>query len=203
MLLRSPKACLLLLGWTALSAAGAQEPAISNLVTSGKIAVAGQMTPYKIRHLPPDSFPELPEAVNRQLQERGCLVPQTYEARRPENVIQGSFERAGSSDWAVLCSAHGTVSLLVFFGSSKGTPLVLGSTDETKRLQRCNSTGELGFNWGIDPASAQSIHEAQIGMTPRPPRLDHDAIGDSVIDRKTVYRYYNRGTWSVVDMPAQ
>ena len=63
------------------------------------------------------------------------MIPQTYEAHRPENVIHASLQRAGSSDWAVLCAAKGTVSLLVFFGSEPAAPMELASAQETERLR--------------------------------------------------------------------
>src|SRR5579863_5598457 len=58
----------------------AQAPAPLN--ESGQILVAGRSTPYLIRHLPVSSFPDLPEGIQAQLNRRGCLIPQTYEARR-------------------------------------------------------------------------------------------------------------------------
>jgi hypothetical protein len=170
----------------------------SDLNASGQVPVAGRPTPYLIRHLPINAFPQLPAAVADALVRRGCLVPQTYEARQPENVINASFERHGSSDWAVLCSAGGRVSLLVFF-SSGGDPTVLASAAETDRLQEHGATDVLGFNWGIDPASPEVIHEAQFGMNHPPPRLDHDALADSVIERRTIYRVFAKGAWTVVD----
>lgn len=171
------------------------------LVESGPAIVNGQSVPYLIRYLPPSSFPDLPPVVVQQLVLRGCLVPQTYEARRPENVVHASFEHAGSSDWAVLCSAHQTVSLLVFFESAPESPAVLATEIETDRLQARVVTGTFGFNWGIDPASPRRVREAQIGLTPRPPAIDHDALADSVIDHRTVYRYFAHGKWTVLDMP--
>jgi hypothetical protein len=68
-------------------------------------------------------------------------------------------------------------------------------------LQSHPSTGVLGFNWGIDPASPQQIHEAQIGLAPRPAKLDHDALADSVVDHKTIYRFYAKSAWIVLEMP--
>ncbi len=94
-----------------------QDSGASPLNTSGQVIVDGHSTPYLIRHLPVNSFPQLPPAVQDALTRRGCLIPQTYEAHQPENVVHASLERPGSSDWAVLCSANGTVSLLVFFPS--------------------------------------------------------------------------------------
>jgi len=188
---------------SALSSTGRDS---AQLAESGQIVVAGRSTPYLIRHLPVSSFPELPASIAGLLNQRGCLIPQTYEARRPENVVHASLERAGSSDWAVLCSSKGTVSLLVFFGSKSlpapGQPQVLVSTPETECLQAHDPTGVLGFNWGIDPASPQQVHEAQAAMANRPPRLDHDALGDSVVERRTVYHFYANGAWMLVEMPA-
>ena len=178
-----------------------QLPRPAQLNESGQIVVAGQSTPYLIRHLPVSSFPDLPAAVQDTLNQRGCLIPQTYEAHRPENVIHASLERAGSSDWAVLCSVQGTVSLLVFFSESATQPLLLASAPETQRLQSHPSNGVLGFNWGIDPASPQQIHEAQIGLAPRPPKLDDDALADSVVDHKTIYHFYAKDAWILLEMP--
>ncbi len=182
-----------------------QQPNPAQLIEMGQIVIAGHSTPYLIRHLPVSSFPELPAAVQEQLNRRGCLIPQTYEAYHPENVVHASLERAGSSDWAVLCSAEGTVSLLVFFGSrsaqAQGQPLVLVSAPETERLQAHDPSGVLGFNWGIDPASPEQVHEAQYGMEHRPLRLDHDALADSVVDRRTVYHFYAKNVWTLVEMP--
>ena len=175
-----------------------QDPATGPLSESGQVTVDGRPTPYLIRHLPVNAFPQLPSGVQDALVRRDCLIPQTYEARQPENVVNASLERQGSSDWAVLCSVDGRVSLLVFFASG-GEPMVVASAPETDRLQAHAATNVLGFNWGIDPASPETIHEAQFGMRHPPPRLDHDALADSIIDRRTVYRAYAKGVWTVVD----
>ncbi|MGA3100325.1 MAG: hypothetical protein ABSD61_00550 [Terracidiphilus sp.] len=168
--------------------------------TSGSVVIDGQPTPYLIRHLPVSSFPELPAAIQGQLNLRGCLIPQTYEAHRPENVVHASLERPGSSDWAVLCSARGTVSLLVFFGSGSSQPTTLSSAPETERLQTHDPSGVLGFSWGIDPASPQQVHEGQLGMRHPSPRLDHDALADTLVDRHTVYHFYLKSAWIVLEM---
>jgi hypothetical protein len=173
-------------------------PPPAQLAESGQIVLDGRSTPYLIRHLPVSSFPDLPAAVQDQLNLRGCLIPQTYEAHRPENVIHASFERPGSSDWAVLCSAQGTVSLLVFFESRSTQPAVLASAPETERLQAHDPSGVLGFNWGIDPASPEQVREAQAGMEHRPPLLDHDALADTLVDHHTVYHFYLRSAWIVL-----
>ena len=137
------------------------------LNVQGQVMVEGRSTPYLIRHLPVSSFPELPESVVEVLNRRGCTIPQTYQARRPENVVHASLEHAGSSDWAVLCSVEGTVSLLVFFDGGAETKAqqatVLVTAQEKERLQAHSGSAVLGFNWGIDPASPQQVHDAQMG----------------------------------------
>ena len=181
------------------SAAGSQNPEHS-FNESGKASVDGRTVSYLIRRLPVDSFPELPETVAEILSQRGCLIPQTYQAHHPENVIQGSLERPGSSDWAVLCSAHGEVDLLVFFGRSQSKPVTVVSVPELERIQRHDSSGVFGFDWGIDPASPEQVHEAQSGMQHHPPKLDHDALMDTVLNEKTTYRFYVHNAWTVVDV---
>jgi hypothetical protein len=178
-----------------------QQPRPEQLNESGQVAFEGHPSPYLIRHLPVSSFPDLPVAIADLLNMRGCLIPQTYEAHRPENVVHASLEHAGSSDWAVLCSAEGTVSLLVFFSGNPTKPLVLASAVETQRLQAHPSTGVLGFNWGIDPSSPQQIHEAQLGLKPRPEKIDHDALADSIVDHKTIYHFYAKNVWTLLEVP--
>jgi hypothetical protein len=189
-----------LLGACLLSAAAAfgQAPPF---VLTGQLSVAGRAIPYRIRNLPVSSFPELPSSVADALTTRGCLIPQTYEAKRPENVIHASLERPGSNDWAVLCATNGKVSLLVFFASgSPATPVILATSSETDRLQAHDLTGELGFNWGIDPASPKRIHDAQAGMAHRPQPPDHDCLADTTLDRQTIYHLYRDGVWERVDV---
>jgi hypothetical protein len=178
-----------------------RDPATAQLNESGQIVVAGRSTAYLIRHLPVSSFPSLPEELAAQLNRRGCLIPQTYEARRPENVIHASLERAGSSDWAVLCSERGTVSLLVYFSSAPAELLVLASAPETTRLQVHDPSGVLGFNWGIDPVSPEQVRTAQTPLKHRPARLDHDALADSVVEGRTVYHFYFKSAWTLLEMP--
>ncbi|MGO9339999.1 MAG: hypothetical protein ACLPY1_21070 [Terracidiphilus sp.] len=179
------------------------DPSFAQLTESGQVSVAGRSTPYLIRHLPVSSFPDLPASIVDLLNRRGCTIPQTYEAHRPENVVHASLEQAGSSDWAVLCSAQGTVSLLVFFdgtsGQAEAKPMVLASSPETLRLQAHDPSGVLGFNWGIDPATPQQVHEAQSGLKHRPARVDHDALADSTVEHRTIYHFYAKSNWFVLE----
>jgi hypothetical protein len=179
------------------------QPKTAQLTESGRVDVAGRSTPYQIHHLPVSSFPELPAVIVELLNRRGCTIPQTYEAHRPENVVHASLEHAGSSDWAVLCSEQGTVSLLVFFdgatGQAESKPVILASSPETQRLQAHDPSGVLGFNWGIDPATPQQVHEAQSGLKHRPAQVDHDALADSTVEHGTVYHFYAKSNWFLLD----
>jgi hypothetical protein len=186
-------------GVLAQESSPSQPDSSERLNESGKTSVDGRMTSYLIRRLPASSFPDLPDAVADVLEQRGCLIPQTFQAHRPENVIHASLERPGSSDWAVLCSTHGNVELLVFFAHASNKPMMLASVPELERLQRHDSSGVLGFDWGIDPASPRRVREAQAGMEHHPSLLDHDALEDIVLNQKTVYRFYTHSAWTVVD----
>ncbi len=179
----------------------AQQPPPAPLNLSGQVTVAGRSIPYLIHHLPVSSFPDLPALFAAQLNRRNCLIPQSYEAHHPENVIHASLERPGSSDWAVLCAERGTVSLLVYFASAPDSVQVLAAAPETERLQVHDASGVLGFNWAIDPATPEQIHTAQIGLLHRPALLDHDALADTLIDLRTVYHYYLKSAWIVLEMP--
>jgi hypothetical protein len=182
----------------ACSLLAAQTPQKNQFDESGQIAVEGRSTPYRIRRLPVSSFPDLPAELRNLLNQRGCLIPQTYEAHAPENVVHASLEGLGSSDWAVLCSVQGTVSLLIYFSSAPDQLYALASVPETQRLQAHDASGILGFNWGIDPASPERIHDAQTGLAPRPARTDHDALADTILDHRAVYHYFLRNAWTLL-----
>lgn len=187
------------------SHAGAQqsnsETTARSFNESGKTTVEGKAVSYLIRRLPVDSFPDLPDAVATTLTQRGCLIPQTYQAHHPENVIHASFDRSGSSDWAVLCSAHGMVELLVFFARIPGKAMTVESVPELERIQRHGSTGVFGFDWGIDPVSPKRVREAQSGLEHHAAQVDHDALADTVLNEKTSYHFYSHEKWIKLDLP--
>lgn len=165
-------------------------------VATGSMRIHGQEATYSFRRLPVSSFPDLPQTVAAALTERGCMIPQTWQAHRPENVIEGSFAHIGSEDWAVLCSVKGETSLLVFFAeASPQHPQELAEWPEMSRLQRHDPSGVLGFNWGIDAATPEQFHDALASQDQPPAMPNHDAVADSVIDQKTIYHLYALGRW--------
>src|SRR5687768_9424700 len=91
------------------------------------LALAGSSTPvqaqeatqwdnaaWAIRRLPPSSFAQLPARVRRDLETRGCTIPQAFYPDRPHNAVSGTFTRAGRTDWAVLCSIRDSSRILVY-----------------------------------------------------------------------------------------
>jgi hypothetical protein len=147
---------------------------------------------YAFRMLPPSSFTELPAPILRDLERRRCLIPQTYEARTPENVIRGAFHNKGAADWAVLCSQNGTSTLLVFWDSSV-KPAELAAQVNTDAADPHDETSVLGYARGIDAASPNSMNEVIANKQYGP--FDHDGIKDAHIEKSSVIHYFKNGTW--------
>jgi hypothetical protein len=49
--------------------------------------------------------------------------------------------------------------------------------------------------------AAAEFHEAQSGLAHRPPWVDHDALADSVVDHRAIYRFYEKNAWTLLEMP--
>jgi hypothetical protein len=163
----------------------------SEKIETGRIRLSsGAEVVYRIRLLPLSSFPALPSAVSAALQQKGCMVPQTYEARAPENVIHGAFERKGSDDWAVLCSVDGSTTLYVFFQSEFATPIALRHQRDTEWLG-AEIAGLYGSAWGIARRHpSQSNHHNNV---------DHDVIEDAFLEKSATLHSFQNGSWMVLD----
>ena len=59
----------------------------------------------------------------------------------------------------------------------------------------------LGSTGALIPPLRGQVAEAQSGMTPRPPMLDHDALADTIVEHKTVYHFYAKSAWTLVKLP--
>ena len=163
-------------------------------VESGQLrSMGGRTVDYRIRLLPIASFPGLPAEVTAQLSQRGCMIPQSFEAQQPENVIHGAFRAPGSNDWVMLCSTGGTTTLLVFFEGQYDAPIELRTQPDTKWLGAEPGSSIFGSAWGIalqplaelraSPGVRQAIHP------------DHDGIEDARLERSTTIHYYQGGKW--------
>jgi len=172
------------------SALSAQE---GEQVESGQVQIAGKSYAYRIRRLPLSAYPELPPSVRAVLEQRGCMVPQTWEARRPENAIHGAFYQSGHQDWAVLCSHEGESSLLVF-RDGIGTPVTLMSYKDQDRLAPTLTPGQLGYAWAVDPAKPERLRQFSPGK-----RFEHEGIEDSLIEYTSVLHFCRDGMWMSMD----
>lgn len=148
---------------------------------------------YAFRMLPPESFPALPASILNDLEKRHCMIPQTYEARTPENVVHGAFREKGSTDWAVLCSQDGTSTLLVYWNGSASKPAEIAVQPDTDTADPHDETSILGYARGIDPASPNAINETLANQPYGP--FDHDGIKDAHIEKSSIVHYFKNGTW--------
>ena len=148
---------------------------------------------FAFRMLPPATFTELPAPILRDLEKRRCMIPQSYEAKSPENVIHGAFLQQGSNDWAVLCSQNGTSTLLVYWNGAASKPAELAAQVDSDTADPYDETSLLGYARGIDPASPNKIDEL-LANKPYGP-FDHEGIRDAHIEKSSVIHYFKGGTW--------
>jgi hypothetical protein len=164
---------------------------------TGQLQTAQGTRTYRIRLLPPASFPNLPPAIVSQLNAQHCLVPQTFTAHKPENVIHGEFEAPGSNDWAVLCSSDGTTSLLVFFRSALNKPFTLFTAKDTDRLASQTPSSDLGSAWSITTIPPDGMRHTP-GVHQHGP-FNHDGIEDDFIEHASTIHYYRSGSWLALE----
>jgi hypothetical protein len=144
--------------------------------------------------LPPSAFPELPAPIQRELERRGCTIPQPHGATHA-NVIKGRFTSATQTDWAILCSIRRTSSILVFRNGSPSVVAKLATQPDRGHL-RVIADGVIGYSRMLAVADADFIrvHYQRYGGT-RPPPLDHNGIDDAVLESASLVWYWYRGRW--------
>ena len=178
----------LLLILTALAHAQSAEQ-----VDRGQLTINNGSYNYTIRRLPISSFPELPVPIRDALDHRRCVVPQTYDARRPDNVISGSFLGEGTTAWAILCSNASTTTLLVFAADSP-TPTELGSHSDVDVLTQHTGSKTLGYSWAI--GAATPVEVSRVSKV-EADQIDHEGIKDEIIDQSSVLHFHSKGKWMV------
>jgi hypothetical protein len=144
--------------------------------------------------LRPAAFPDLPVAVRKDLERRGCTVPQSFAAARAENVARGRFTSATGRDWAVLCSVARVSTILVFRGGTVPAVAELGRSPDSNFLQAVDDHGAVGYSRAIAVADARMIR-AHNRDNPDLPRLDHDGINDIFVEKASTIWYWYRGRW--------
>ncbi len=190
-------------GWQAsfpVAPGGAAENA--ERIESGELpSPRGDTESYRIRLLPLTSFPDLPDAVSSQLIRRQCMIPQSFEAQAPENVIHGAFRAAGSSDWAALCSVNGTTTLYVFLSGQFDAPVAMRSQPDTAWLGAEPGSSMLGSAWGISLRSAADLQATR--QLHGEAQFDHDGIEDARLEKSATVHYDQQGKWLVLREASQ
>jgi len=173
--------------------AAGQNPNAEHLETGSAQNAAGNTVSYRIRLLPVASFPDLPGGVAAELARRQCMIPQSFEAKQPENIIHGAFRAPGSSDWAALCSSAGATTLLVFFAGQLQSPVSLRTQPDSVWLGAEPGSSLFGSAWGIAVRPAAELRDAPQFRHAAP--FDHDAIDDARLERSLTIHYYQSGKW--------
>jgi hypothetical protein len=171
---------------------------VAAAVLAGGLPVAQDLdrANSEIVRLKPGAFEVLGPAVRADLDQRGCLVPQTYLTGPPRNVIRGRFTSAGQMDIAVLCSTAQTSSILVYPSGGLAGVRELAPQPDRHYLDVVAAGGEIGFSRSLTVATPQYIrrqHDRYGG--PALPALDHDGIDDGFLGKASHVWYWHRGRW--------
>ena len=156
-----------------------------------------------ILRLAPASFPALPAAIRRNLEDRGCTIPQAaaglFDSVSLNNVIQGSFTAARRSEWAILCSIRDTSTVLIYPATGSAPLDSVGREEDRRTLQ---GQGHLGILYSrvISAISAAQIRawHAKLLELPRqllPVEADHDGINDGYMFKGSTILYFHQDRW--------
>lgn len=149
----------------------------------------------QVVRLSPSKFPQLPETIRRELDRRGCTIPQVWGDSRTHNVIHGSFIQKAELDWAVLCSVNRNSSILLFRNASPTRVIELAREADFEKLQG-EGGDQVGYSRAISPVGREFImrhYQAYGGV--KPPPIDHQGIDDAFVEKASVVRYFHRGKW--------
>jgi len=149
----------------------------------------------EVVRLAPSSFKQLPQELIRELERRGCTIPQVWAYSQPHNVIRGEFLKKAQVDWAVLCSINMKSSILVFANGSPSNPMRVAEGEDLHILQGIGD-GKIGYSREISPVDEKYImdhYRAHGG--PKPPPIDHLGINDAFVEKASVVLYFYQGKW--------
>lgn len=151
--------------------------------------------------LAPSEFPELPAAVIRQLEARGCSVPQgSWPASMGRNVVSGEFIEAGQKAWAVLCSVE-RVSAILVFDSADSLVAELHRAPDLNYLQG-QGDGTIVASRMVTRASPAYIRDHHATYWEEGdealPQLTHDGVEDGWDGKASSVLYFTGGEWLVL-----
>jgi hypothetical protein len=149
----------------------------------------------RIRRLPVEAFPELPQTIAGALRARNCSVPQPLADGAPRNAIRGEFFSKGEAAWAVLCSVNNSTMLLAFRNDHDTNPDTVTTSEDRSYLQVLDA-GNIGYSREISAVGRDFImrHYRAYGG-PEPPPIDHHGIDDAFLEKASITWYYFQGKW--------
>lgn len=149
----------------------------------------------KMVRIKPSDFPNLPAELRTALEDRGCTIPQPYNAGgQKKNVIKGAFTGAGETDWAVLCSHEKRSAILVFSGGRFSRQIAkLAEEADSQYLQVVAGAHEIGYSRVLAVATPPLIRQHFATG-------NHDGIEDTFLQKASVVWYRSGRKW--VRVPA-
>lgn len=140
------------------------------------------------------AFPQIPVEIRKDLETRGCRIPQSVREPNPHNVISGHFVSSRQTDWAVLCSVKHTSSILVYIGGS--TNHVESHHATPDRAYLAPYGGQLTYFRAIEVV--QGLRIGMYSQKEESPLLAepyHDGIEDAYVYKVPTVLYNQNGKW--------
>jgi hypothetical protein len=143
----------------------------------------------------PESVPELPFDIAKQLAESGCLVPKPLTGH--PNVAIGEFAAKGQQDVAVVCSIDGVSFIRIFWGGPSSCPPLDSAGPDFGFLYK---TVEWEYYRAIDTSNPEDIlrrYEQYPEECPQRnlPPLEHQALEDIFAEKASSNMYCHAGQW--------
>lgn len=149
-----------------------------------------------IKRVLPGEFKELPKSIVKNLERRGCAIPQAFGIRKKHNVISGKFFGRDKKDWAVLCSRKGVSSILIFQNGSTKSITKIAEANDADFLQEIDEKGTQGFSRAIGAVNAKYIYDRQKSYGRKKlPKILHQGINDAFVEKASEIHYFHQGKW--------
>jgi hypothetical protein len=143
----------------------------------------------------PSAFPDLPKNIRADLERRHCKIPQLFQEKKKVNVIRGQFSKPGQMDWAVMCQAGKTISILIFWNGSEINPARFASSNVDATTEFADD-GTTGNDWNISTVGKREIMASYKHFGgPKPPSIDHDGLENGFAGKASSISYFHGGKW--------
>ena len=149
--------------------------------------------------LPPSAFQSLPIEIQKDLDRRGCRIPQTLDDPKPHNVISGDFLGRSTKGWAVLCSVNRASRVLVYDARATTAVDSVDARPDKSYLQQV-SGGRIGFSRLITTAEPDRVRRALARKPHDAIKNPHAGIEIAFIDKASFIVYWTGKAW--VQLPA-